>query len=98
MQPFWTDAVLRLGFPVVVVLAMIRGYLVPGFIYDRVVKENERLTKVSEEKVIPLAVEGQRLLRDALEVMEEREDAAKALQASKDREELQRYRDGDSPK
>lgn len=86
------DFILRLGFPIVVVLAMIRGYLVPGFIYDRVVKENERLTLVSEEKVIPLAVEGQRLLREALEVMETKGESARELQARQDREELERYR------
>lgn len=73
MEEFWLDFILRLGFPVVVVLAMVRGYLVPGFIYERVVKENDRLTNVSEEKVIPLAVEGQRLLREALSILEERE-------------------------
>lgn len=71
MDQFWSDLVLRLGFPVVVVLAMIKGYLVPGFIYDRVVKENDRLTVVTEEKVIPLAVESQRLLREALIILEE---------------------------
>jgi hypothetical protein len=74
MEDFWLDLILRLGFPIVVVLAMVKGYLVPGFIYDRVVKENERLTTVSEEKVIPLAVEGQRLLREALVILEDRED------------------------
>ena len=73
MDPFWADLILRLGFPTVVILAMMKGYLVPGFIYDRVVKENDRLTKVSEEKVIPLAVEGQRLLREALEIVEDRD-------------------------
>lgn len=72
VEEFWLDLVLRLGFPVVVVLAMVKGYLVPGFIYDRVVKENDRLTTVTEEKVIPLAVEGQRLLREALVIVEER--------------------------
>lgn len=71
MDPFWTDLILRLGFPVVVVLAMVKGYIVPGFIYDRVVKENERLTVVTEEKVIPLAVESQRLLREAMEILED---------------------------
>lgn len=73
MEQFWLDFILRLGFPIVVVLAMVKGYLIPGFIYERVVKENDRLTQVSEEKVIPLAVEGQRLLREALSILEERE-------------------------
>jgi hypothetical protein len=73
VEEFWLDLILRLGFPIVVVLAMIKGHIVPGFIYERVVKENERLTQVAEEKVIPLAVEGQRLLREALAILEERE-------------------------
>lgn len=72
MDPVWMDFILRLGFPIVVVLAMVRGYLVPGFIYERVVKENERLTQISEDKVIPLAIEGQRVLREALAIIESR--------------------------
>lgn len=65
------DFILRLGFPIVVVLAMIRGYLVPGFIYERVVAENERLTQITEEKVIPLTVEGQRLLQEVVKILDE---------------------------
>lgn len=73
------DFTLRVGFPIVVILAMIRGYLVPGFIYDRVVKENDRLTKLSEEEVIPLAVEGQQLLREAIIAFERLEGRAREL-------------------
>lgn len=64
------DFTLRVGFPIVVILAMIRGYLVPGFIYDRVVTENGRLTMLTEEKVIPLAVEGQQLMRQTVELLD----------------------------
>jgi hypothetical protein len=79
MEQFWMDFTLRVGFPIVVILAMIRGYLVPGFIYDRVVKENDRLTKLSEEEVIPLAVEGQQLLREAIIAFERLEGRAREL-------------------
>ena len=64
------DFTLRVGFPIVVILAMIRGYLVPGFIYDRVVKENDRLQRLAEEKVIPLAVEGQQLMQKTVELLD----------------------------
>ena len=89
------DFTLRVGFPIVVILAMIRGYIVPGFIYDRVVRENDRLTKLSEEKVIPLAVEGQQLLRQALAVLEKLEtlDSRQARQPSRNSE----RRDDDEP-
>lgn len=87
------DFTLRVGFPIVVILAMIRGYLVPGFIYDRVVKENDRLTRLSEEKVIPLAVEGQQLLREALAIFEGMDRRRGAEQATRDR--AQATRDAD---
>lgn len=84
MEQFWMDFILRVGFPIVVIIMLIRGDLVPGFIYKRVVAENERLTTVTEEKVIPLAVEGQRLLREALEVMEERGSLGSGLSDGQD--------------
>ena len=68
---FWIDLVLRLGFPVVVVLMLIKGYLVPGFIYDRVVKDNERLVNVFEEKALPALIKSNEVLEAALPLIQE---------------------------
>lgn len=74
MEDFWADLILRLGFPVVVVLAMIKGYLVPGFIYQRAIDEADRLTKLAEEKLYPITAESQATLKEALELIRDMRD------------------------
>jgi hypothetical protein len=69
VEDFWADLILRLGFPVVVVLAMIKGYLVPGFIYQRAIDEADRLTRLAEEKLYPITAESQATLKEALELI-----------------------------
>lgn len=82
MEDFWVDLVLRLGFPVVVVLCMIKGYLVPGFIYDRVIKENDRLTSLTEEKVIPALIEYNRTIERVLDKLDAEPPRARTRRSS----------------
>lgn len=70
LEEFWVDLVLRLGFPVVVVLMLVKGWLVPGFIYDRVVKNNERLTTIFEDKALPALIKSNDVLDKSYDAWE----------------------------
>lgn len=71
IESFILDVLLRLGFPTAVVFAIAKGWLVPGFIYTEEVAERKRLSLLAEEKLIPMVVESQNLLKEALEVLTE---------------------------
>ena len=49
-----------------VVLAMLTGQLVPGYIYKDTKAEKDRLQKASEEKVIPALLEYGNFVRESL--------------------------------
>lgn len=75
----WVQVVSSLGFPIVVVLMIIRGWLVPGFVYERIVEDNDRLSRVVENQVIPLVTESKQVLREALEIAPSIKDFRAAL-------------------
>ena len=69
-----------LGFPIVVVIMIIRGDLVPGFIYKKTVIDNDRLNSLVTEQVIPLLDSTRRVvemngqtMKSALDLIDDKE-------------------------
>lgn len=74
----WISITQTLGFPALVVFLIIVGKLVPGWAYERAVKDNDRMTAVLEEKALPALVASNTLLEEMRRALA-REDARQAL-------------------
>lgn len=57
------------------VLALLIGYLVPGYIYKRVEEENSRLRELVDTKVYPLIETATATQRESMKVMKDMADA-----------------------
>ena len=78
LESVWLDAVLRLGFPVVVVFMIVKGWLVPGFVYEREEARSEKidarlvdLEASIREKFIPALLENTAALQDVVRLVDD---------------------------
>ncbi len=62
---------LALGLPGLVIVSLLTGLLVPGYLYKRAEAENDRLHTLVDEKVYPAIEAGTAATREAAEVMKE---------------------------
>lgn len=64
-----TGGLLSYGVLGIVVVCLITGLLVPGYLYKRTEAENDRLRKLIEDKVIPLVERNSEVTGQAIEYM-----------------------------
>lgn len=64
-----TGGLLSYGVLGIVVVCLITGLLVPGYLYKRTEAENDRLRKLIEDKVIPLVEKNSDVTGQAIEYM-----------------------------
>lgn len=72
-----TGGLLSYGVLGIVVVALMTGLLVPGYLYKKVEAENDRLRKLIDDKVYPIVEQSTRTQEQAIEIMKDIQAASR---------------------